>query len=275
MKGKIGITVLVFFVCLLIGRGAAAATGTVVMYLFAHQDDEALIAAKIATDLRLGRDVHAVWITDGSGTAPADVREAESRAVMRRLGVPPENLVFLGYRDRDSWKHLDAVLDDVLRIVNTLKPAEITANAYEGGNIDHDVASLMAWLASRRALASVTVYEFPLYNTYKSKYQVNVFLPRAGVETLYMPLDDTLLRLKDEVLSNYASQKAIVDALKMIIDKKSLKKHGEPYRLAPAYDYTKRSVDGPLGYELNKRNPVSFDDWSGAVVPFLKKLGIP
>ena len=253
------------------GPGASAAQDAA-LYLFAHQDDEALIIAKMAGDLRRGRSVHAIWITDGSGTADPATREAEARGVMARAGVPSENLYFLGYKDRDSWKSLDAVLADVLAVARKIQPVELTANAYEGGNIDHDVASLIGALVAQRVPVIRAHHEFPLYNSYKGQYRVNKFLPFEGAETLYTRLDSELGRLKMDVIEMYPTQAAIVDTLKLLIDKKSLKANGEPYRAAPAYDYRKRPVDEPLGYEANMRNPVSFDDWLSTVIPFLDKL---
>lgn len=243
-----------------------------VLYIFAHQDDESLIIAKMRQDVRTGRSVHAIWITDGSGTANPALRETESRNVMKHIGVPDENIYFLGYKDRESWKSLDAVLADVLRIAKQIQPAEIVANAYEGGNIDHDVAALMGTIAARTVPGIRAHYEFPLYNSWSGQYQVNKFLPRDDVETLYTELDGELGNLKMNVVDMYPTQADIVDTLKLMIDKKKLKKFGEPYRPVPAYDYTERPMQGALLYEGNARNPVSFSDWLSAVAPFLESL---
>lgn len=251
---------------------AADAPADTALYIFAHQDDEMLIIAKMEADVRAGRNVHAIWITDGSGTADPKQRETESRAAMKFIGVPQENLHFLGYQDRYSWKHFDDVYRDVMKLVDDLKPAEITADAYEGGNIDHDVASLMGSLAKERFAYVKAAYEFPLYNTYKNNYRANQFLPRDDSPTLYTKLDDKLLNDKIKALEFYPSQAAITTTLKTLIRKDKLKKYGEPYRAVPKYDYTKRPVDETLGYEANKRNPTSFSDWFGAVTAFFERL---
>jgi LmbE family N-acetylglucosaminyl deacetylase len=245
---------------------------TKALYLFAHQDDEIPIIAKMASSERAGRGVYVIWITDGSGTADPKLREAESRNTMKFIGVPQENLFFLGYQDRYSWKNLDAVLGDVLKLVEKIQPEEITADAYEGGNIDHDVASLMGTLAAARVPSVREHYEFPLYNSYKNNYRVNQFLPRDDSPTLYTKLDGDLLALKIKALDFYPTQAAITTTMKTLIRKDKLKKYGEPYRAVPKYDYTSRPVEETLGYELNKRNPTSFSDWHDAVVPFLEKL---
>lgn len=245
-----------------------------VLYIFAHQDDEALIIAKMAYDLHVGKKVYAIWVTDGAGTAPPKIRKQESIAVMKHIGVPVEQLFFLNYPDRDSWKYLDDVLGDVTAIAGELQPAEITSNAYEGGNIDHDVVNLVASITASRLPDRPVHYDFPLYNSYKGSYRVGEFIPFDGAETQYTRLNKYLYNLKNDVLDYYESQAAIIQGLKMFFPKKELKKYGEPYRVAPEYDYRKPPADEAPGYEMNARNPVKFKDWESAVVPFLESLGL-
>jgi len=255
------------------GTGPESKEPEKVMYVFAHQDDEALIVAKMALDVHEGREVHAVWITDGAGTANPDVREAESREVMKRVGVPQEQLYFLRYPDRYSWKHLEEALAGVMEIAKKVEPSKITSNAYEGGNIDHDVVSLISSIVARRLGPGTIHYEFPLYNTYKGTYRLGIFLPYPGAkETLYTRLNKKLYVLKKRIPELYVSQAAIVSMLDAVLDKEALKKYGEPYRVSPDYDYTKKPVDEMLGYEISPRNPVTFDDWKTDVVPFLEKV---
>lgn len=249
-----------------------ARAADVVMYIFAHQDDELGITAKIANDTRRGRVVHVVWLTDGSGTAEPAVREAESRNVMKYLGVPQENLHFMGYRDRDSWMHLEAIYKDVITLAAEIQPAEITCIAYEGGNIDHDSTSIITYTVSKRAASVKNVFEFPLYNTYKGQYRVGEFIPHDDSAMLYTKFDKELFDKKIDVLDMYPSQAALIGALKSFIDKKKMKKHGEPYRAMPEYDYTKSPTEGQVGYEANMRNPVTFEEsWKPAAAAFLKK----
>lgn len=265
------------FTCLILSIAFAAfapraRAADTVLYIFAHQDDELGITAKIASDARQGRAVHVVWLTDGSGAGDPAVREAESRAVMDFLGVPRGNLHFLGYRDRDSWMYLEDIYRDTKNIVAQIQPAEITCIAYEGGNIDHDSTSIITYTVSQRAASVKSVFEFPLYNTYKGQYRVGEFLPRDDTPTLFTKFDKKLFDKKIAVLDMYPSQAALIGALKSFIDKKKMKKHGEPYRAMPRYDYTTPPTEGPIGYEANKRNPVSFEqNWKPAAAAFLKK----
>ncbi|MFH1538331.1 MAG: PIG-L family deacetylase [bacterium] len=243
-----------------------------VLYIFAHQDDEIPILVKMALDVRGGRDVHVIWITDGAVTAPPSIREKESRGVMEMIGVPQKNLDFLGHPDQYSYKHLYMAFRDVMEIAEKHHFAEITNNAYEGGNIDHDVASLMGSLAAERLEPKPTNYEFPLYNAYKNNYRVAKFIPRDDTEILYVKLDKELAELMISSLDMYPSQAEIIKMLKVFVNKKNLKRKGITYRISPKYDYTKPPTDGTLGYELNSRSPVTFEDWLKEVKPFLERL---
>ncbi|MEW5944730.1 MAG: PIG-L family deacetylase [bacterium] len=243
-----------------------------VLYIFAHQDDETDIIAKMAMDLRRGRAVHVVWITDGALFVPAQVREKESRSVMERIGVPQENLVFLGYPDMGAYKHLEEIFNDLLKIAERLKPAEIISMAYEGGHIDHDVTSLMAALLTER-IPGAAHYEFSSSNMYQGKLRVNKLLPREDSVTLYTPLDKELYDLRMDVLKMYPSQTLGLSLLDSVTDKREWKEKGEAYRLSPKYDYTKRPVEGPLGYEAAVGRPrARFDEWRKNVAAFLNKI---
>ena len=252
-----------------VARSAEAAPPA--MYIMAHQDDEIFIIAKIALDARNGRETHVLWVTDGSGTASPEAREKESRNAMKLAGVPDENLHFLGYQDRYSYKNLDAIYADVMKIAEKLQPSEITTDAYEGGNIDHDVTSLIGSMVAARLASKPAHYEFPLYNMYNKTYRAGKFLPRGDSPTLITGLDDELAAIKLRSLDMYPTQAAIINMIKAVTNKKKIMKDGEIYRVSPKYDYTKRPVEEPLNYEVNSLTPVLFDEWLSYVEPFIKK----
>ncbi|HOO55727.1 MAG TPA: PIG-L family deacetylase [bacterium] len=239
-----------------------------VLYIFAHQDDEIGIVAKMRQDVRSGRETHAMWLTDGAASSDGEVREQESRDAMKFIGLDDGNLHFLRYPDNFSFKYVPEIYRDVLRITGEIKPAEITSIAYEGGNIDHDVTSLMAALVIKRIDPRIVHYEFPLYSNYNSAYRMGKFIPYEGVETLYVKLDRELYGIKKDVFQWYPSQMQILNMLKAMMNKKSLKK-GEQYRVAPDYDYRRPPVEGVLGYETGTRHPHNFGEWSSFVVPFI------
>jgi len=239
-----------------------------VLYLFAHQDDELGTIGKMATDVKAGNEVFAVWITDGALSGPPDVREKESRSVMKMIGVPQKNLFFLGYPDMDSYEHLSEVYRDVLKTAEDIEPIEITSNAYEGGNIDHDTSNFIGAQVAKILKTGPVHYEFPTYNMHKGNYQVGKFLPRNDSKTLYIPLNDESINLKLKALEMYPSQAELLNVLKALVSRSALRRYGEPYRVTPKYDYTQRPIEEPLGYEVATRMPRKFESWREAIKGF-------
>jgi LmbE family N-acetylglucosaminyl deacetylase len=141
----------------------------IALFLFAHQDDEFGVFAQIEWERRAGRRVRCIYVTDGAATADPDRRDDESRAVLQRLGVAADDILFVGRQLGicDGQLHarvdalagwLDAFLDAQSSIVACFVPA------WEGGHPDHDLLHAVAvrLLAARDRLAMVRQY--PLYH---------------------------------------------------------------------------------------------------------------
>jgi LmbE family N-acetylglucosaminyl deacetylase len=137
--------------------------------VLAHQDDEMAMATRIAFEIRAGRSIHCVVLTDGATrNASALVRDAESLTVLTRLGVAPDNVVFLGschgIRDGMLVQSLDralALLDEHLGVTPIDR---IFCMAWEGGHPDHDASHLVALALGRRRGLLDRIWEFSLYN---------------------------------------------------------------------------------------------------------------
>jgi LmbE family N-acetylglucosaminyl deacetylase len=129
------------------------------LYVFAHQDDEYGIAARIARE----RDAVCVFLTDGAASVPAHIRDEESRRVLAKLGV--DDILFLGSAhgipDGALVEHLERALQLLDEAMRGRELAEVITLAWEGGHQDHDAAHLVALaFAQRRGLRC---REFPLY----------------------------------------------------------------------------------------------------------------
>lgn len=239
------------------------------LYVFAHQDDEICIAAKMKSDVIAGKEITVVWITNGDKAGDPVAREQESREAMEFIGAPQERLHFLGYGDSYAVQNMIPAYARILEIASETQPDEIVSNAYEGGHIDHDTAHFVANMVSRGMKNNPPHYEFPLYNAYKGTYQVGKFIPRDNVETLATQVNDEIAKAKVGIINFYPSQKAILLPLTKLVSKKRLKKKGEPYRLVPDYDYAEPPTEGTLGYELpGSRIEHSFSEFKEAVMEF-------
>lgn len=141
----------------------------VALFLFAHQDDEFGVYERIASLRRQGRRVACAYLTDGqTASASAATRNAESLAVLARLGVDAHEVRFagaeLGIGDARLPLHLEAAADWIGAWLDGFFPIEsIHVTAWEGGHHDHDALhALTVQLAAQRGLLQRT-WQFTLY----------------------------------------------------------------------------------------------------------------
>lgn len=263
----LGITAAVIAIAAPVARAEKKPAKTT-MYVFAHEDDEIDVAAKMLSEMREGGRVIGVWVTKGDIGGDPVVREKETREAMKLIGLPPENFIFLGYPDQGAFRHFDEIVADLTKIVDKEKPAEITSHAYEGGNIDHDaVAFVSSTVAKKRG---VPHYDFPDSNMHKGETRVFEFLPGDDYTVLYTKLDKELYDLKIKLMHAYPSQATGLNAYELIMDKKRLKKFGEPYRVAPDYDFTKPPSE-EFRYKGTSRGTATIELFLDAVNAYYKK----
>jgi len=137
------------------------------IFLLPHPDDEFGVYAEIEAARAAGRPVLCIFLTDGAaaGQSP-ERRNAESTAVLTKLGVDRSDIAFLGCRlgvpDGSLAKHLARVKAGAEAIIGALAPGErLYMPAWEGGHQDHDAAHLLGLsIAGERRSAA---FQFPLY----------------------------------------------------------------------------------------------------------------
>jgi LmbE family N-acetylglucosaminyl deacetylase len=141
----------------------------VALFLFAHQDDEFGVFAKIEEELRAGRYVRCVYVTDGATNASPEVRDAESRAVLQKLGVSKNDIIFLGRQlsigDGQLYQHVDVFAEWLNGFVNLHQKLDVCfVPAWEGGHPDHDLVHAIAVeLLSQKDFAG-KIWQYPLYH---------------------------------------------------------------------------------------------------------------
>ncbi|HUF27863.1 MAG TPA: PIG-L family deacetylase [Gemmatimonadaceae bacterium] len=122
----------------------AQAGGRTVMAVFAHPDDERIVGPMLARYAREGHRVHLVIATDGSkgvrehagvaaGPALAQLRSDETRCAAQRLGIEPPILLGLEDAGLASFASLGRLRDELVRLVDTLRPATLLTIGPEGG----------------------------------------------------------------------------------------------------------------------------------------------
>jgi len=77
--------------------------GRRVMLIVPHQDDDLNILGGVLEEYaRYGSEIYPVFITNGDYYGLAEIRYAEAVQVFQAMGIPEEQVIFLGYGD--SWK---------------------------------------------------------------------------------------------------------------------------------------------------------------------------
>jgi LmbE family N-acetylglucosaminyl deacetylase len=131
----------------------------VILFVFAHQDDELAAAQSIRTN----PDVACVYLTDGASRVPAERRNAESLAALAELGVAAERIAFLSIApDGQLVEHLDDALAALEARFAGLPITGVGLLAWEGGHQDHDAAHLVGLAFAQRR--GVEAFEHPLYS---------------------------------------------------------------------------------------------------------------
>jgi len=145
------------------------------LFLFAHQDDEYGAAPWILDELESGADVACLYLTDGGARVAPAIRDAESRSVLRSLGVADNGVAFLddggkriadGALSAQSLEGLAMASSWIDR--NAWTPSRIYSPSYEGGHPDHDAVHLIAAAIARQSNALDDAWHFALYNAYGS-----------------------------------------------------------------------------------------------------------
>lgn len=145
-------------------------TEAAALFLFAHQDDEFGVFHRIEECVRKGLAVHCAYLTDGATPhVSSERRNAESLAVLRKLGVPPAHVTFagqeLGIPDAALAERLPAAyawLRDWLGRFSNIDSIHIPA--WEGGHHDHDALHALAVMVARELGLLERVRQFALYH---------------------------------------------------------------------------------------------------------------
>ena len=241
------------------------------LFMFAHPDDEVVIAGTMKQLLDRGAEVEAAWVTCGDYFGNIETRLAELARVTTILGLREDSIHLLRLPDLGLVRMLNQAVDKVADMLKSVKPDAIFANAYEGGHPDHDAVNFLAYEASYRAGIKPKLYEFPFYNATGSflycHWRLNAF-PDDGIPVLHDPLSESEIRCKLRTIRTYVSQWMYMIPTRLAVSRSRLASVGEPYRICPPdRDHTRRPHEGMLSYErwVNSFMKIKFADFRKAV----------
>jgi LmbE family N-acetylglucosaminyl deacetylase len=169
------------------------------LFCFTHPDDEVSICAWMSRLAQSNVEVHAGWSVSN------DVREAESRAAMSRLGLQQERLHYFRFPDKGACDSLPQLADSWSRVIADVNPHVVAVGAFECGHIDHDATNFAVNAAVRAASLAVSVCEIPWYHPYTTRIPtLNRFADPKGEHILELTREEC--RLKRQFAQMYPSQ---------------------------------------------------------------------
>lgn len=126
-----------------------------VMVIVPHQDDEINILGGVMEEyVRYGSEVRVVFLTNGDYYFPAETRLNEALAVCDNIGIPEENVIFLGYGNewKEELSHIvnaepDTVLESYAGRTETYgtteHPAFREGRSYTRRHLEEDLADVI------------------------------------------------------------------------------------------------------------------------------------
>ncbi len=234
------------------------------LFLFAHPDDDVLIAGTVYTLVERGDRVDLAWVTDSSSLGGLIRRQAESRAAAHAMGVEQSRVHFRDFPSLAMVPRLRQDYPGMRDLIEGVNPDFCMTVAFEAGHTDHDCVQFLA----ARAAGGRRLYEYPLYNAAARGFQVNRF---PGGDCCYQPLSAEATRRKHLTMQLYASQWPYMVCARLATPAALMHRRGEPFRLCPpGRDYCLPPHGGTLNVDrvFNRFMRWRFADFSRAVAEF-------
>ena len=226
-----------------------------VMIVAAHPDDE-LIGA--GGHLACWPGLTVVHVTDGAPregqyaqrlgfsdpAAYAGARRREAESALAIVGLAPERIIALGFKDQEASLHLPDLSRHLLALFVAERPDVIVTHAYEGGHPDHDATCFAVQAACRLAERDE---EAP------ARVEMSSYFGRDGIRitSCFLSLDPPSNAVsltaesrecKHRMLACHRSQREIIRLFPVGI---------ENFRRAPIYDFRAAPHSGRLFYEYH------------------------
>lgn len=143
-----------------------------------HPDDEILVCAHVKHLLDEGHDVKYIWLfSDGEYSwlpggrlynayyDPDNGTVKENYPVVKGLGVPVENMYFIG----GGWSmtaDMHLLKKKLIGLFNEINPDEIFVLQYNGGHYAHDLTAMVVRAAVEKLNSNPKVFEYAIANSY-------------------------------------------------------------------------------------------------------------
>ncbi len=250
------------------------------LFVLAHQDDEIAFAPLLSRLKASRRPVCVVYLTDGGiGRVTPERRNAESTRALASLGVPANEITYLGHaltvpngllfqRMSQVYSALEAHCGRIGAL------GEICTLGWEGGNMDHDAAHVIAMALAVAHDRVHRAWQVPFYRAAERGppfFSLFAPLPDNGpVSRLELTggeskLRSTLIRFFPSQWRSFAGLGPVILWHSLVSSVLKL----QPMLLSRLWE---RPTAGPLLYE--QRYSVSFAEFSACAAAFLRERGL-
>ena len=190
----------------------------VVLVFAPHMDDEVLACGGTLASLSNKERLYLAYATDGTRSpvpgiswAPEpsqeleEIRTQEAREAMRVLGIPGENIHFLGLPDGALKAEIKQLTGKLVPLIGSIQPNQILIPFRYDRHPDHLALYQAIHMALSRSGADPDIYEYFVYNRYR-------LIPGGDIRKLIRP--DLLFSFdiepwseqKRQALNRYRSQ---------------------------------------------------------------------
>ena len=192
-----------------------------------HPDDETLgCGGTIAKRLAEGCEIFVIVMTDGrnafsklfgicSEPNPDEMvrmRRTEMNRAMKVLGVPVENILFLGVEDGKIEDNVDVLATKVLEILNELQPVEIYFPYSGDYHRDHRAACLILKDCLKRSSFSGIAYSYSVGQRFsRARFFIAKLFTRFRNDLIFVDVSKYLPK-KAAAITEYESQTKIICA---------------------------------------------------------------
>ena len=258
------------------GSHEGAPRRTTVVFLFAHQDDEALVFSCIEQAIRQRNRVLCIYLTDGGfPTSQSARRDAESRWVLLKIGVDLNDIHFVGsmrgFPDGALQDHLDdglAALSEILSSFSNIRG--LYMHAWEGGHQDHDAVHLIGVTYAAKAGLLDVCRQFAAYHAATNLLGFTIFVPLAENGAVSAEPISVTARFRYLRLSlSYRSQWKIWIVLFPLLAFSYWTKPNQETQGVSVRRLLARPHAGPLLYE--RRTRMTYDQFRAAANLFLRR----
>ncbi len=237
--------------------------------VFAHEDDEFGIAAKMGRMVKRGVDVWGIWTCGGNPT-----RNREATRAMTHLGLKEDRLIFQTIGDFRTPSGLDAKIAQIAGLLEEHAFDQIYTLAYEGGHVQHDMAHFIAVQAAKRTAFRGQIYEFGLYNLAGGKPNLFSIVP-AVMPSIEVDMSQDELDAIVELVPFYPSQKHVTQGF--LVGLSAEQKKRPRHRPRPNWDYTRPPHKGLLWFEMafHRGSAAHGEQIAGPVRAFYREFRTP